>query len=100
MWKHIFGQALIQCLIVFLIMFYGEWFLPEYGSSSDTIRYNPEDDRYVISGRLYKLNGKEDYNDHQTDPDVGPSRHFTYLFNIFVMMQLVNEFNARKINDE
>jgi len=31
---------------------------------------------------------------------VGPSRHFTYVFNSFVMMTVFNFLNARKIKDE
>jgi Ca2+ transporting ATPase len=31
---------------------------------------------------------------------MGPSAHFTYVFNIFVLMQIFNFLNARKINDE
>lgn len=29
-----------------------------------------------------------------------PSRHFTYVFNIFVFMQIFNFFNVRKIREE
>ena len=29
-----------------------------------------------------------------------PSVHFTIIFNVFVIMTLFNEINARKINDE
>lgn len=29
-----------------------------------------------------------------------PSRHFTFLFNLFVMMQLFNFLNSRKLKDE
>lgn len=32
-------------------MFAGEWFLPEYGSG-ERVQTNPDDDTYVISGRL------------------------------------------------
>jgi len=31
---------------------------------------------------------------------IGPSRHFTYVFNTFVMMTVFNFINARKIKDE
>ena len=34
---------------------------------------------------------------HETDV---PSRHFTLIFNLFVMMQIFNFVNARKLNDE
>ncbi len=32
--------------------------------------------------------------------DFGPSRHFTFLFNLFVMLQIFNFFNARMLKDE
>lgn len=33
-------------------------------------------------------------------PDSRPSRHFTIIFNTFVLMTQFNEVNVRKINDE
>ena len=99
MWKHILGQAGLQLAILFTLMFAGEWFLPEDGSGSRVFS-NPDSPHYVISGRLYHLDGNEDYKEKQDDPDIGPSRHFTYIFNIFVLMQLCNELNTRKIRDE
>jgi Ca2+ transporting ATPase len=101
MWKHIFGQAFIQIIIIFSMMYAGEWFLPEYGDKDDDqIMVNPENEDMVRSGRLYKITSHDDYYEYQEDPDIGPSRHFTYIFNIFVLMQLFNEFCARKIKDE
>jgi Ca2+ transporting ATPase len=99
LWKHIFGQAFIQAVLMFCLMYLGERFLPEYGSGK-RILYNQDDDRYVRSGRLYHVNGDKDYQDDYKDPDIGPSRHFTYVFNIFVMLTIFNEFNARRIKDE
>lgn len=32
--------------------------------------------------------------------NIGPSRHFTIVFNTFVWLQIFNMINARKINDE
>jgi heme/copper-type cytochrome/quinol oxidase subunit 2 len=34
------------------------------------------------------------------DKDYGPSRHLTIVFNVFVLMQIVNMICARKIDDE
>mmetsp|Transcript_4256 Transcript_4256/g.8477 ORF Transcript_4256/g.8477 Transcript_4256/m.8477 type:complete len:528 (+) Transcript_4256:27-1610(+) len=99
LWKHIFGHAVLQAALIFCLMYLGEKFLPEFGSGK-RILYNQDDDRYVRSGRLYHINGDDDYIDDYKDPDIGPSRHFTYVFNIFVLLQLFNEINARRINDE
>jgi hypothetical protein len=86
---------------IFAIIFAGEWFLPEYGpDDDDRILFNADDRRLVRNGRLFRVDGGKDYYEYQKDPEIGPSRHFTYLFNIFVMMQLVNEFNSRKIKNE
>mmetsp|Transcript_2008 Transcript_2008/g.4528 ORF Transcript_2008/g.4528 Transcript_2008/m.4528 type:complete len:1102 (+) Transcript_2008:36-3341(+) len=99
MWKHIFGQAVLQLSIIFPMVYAGELFLPEFGSGK-RILYNPDNEDFVRSGRLFHIEGGEDYNDNFTDPDIGPSRHFTIIFNTFVLLQLCNEFNARKICDE
>ena len=87
MWKHIFGQGFLQIVLIFTIMYAGEWFLPEYGDkSNENIMVNPENEDMVRSGRLYRIDGSEDYYEYQKDPDIGASRHFTYIFNIFVML--------------
>ena len=97
MFKHIFGQAIVQIFLIFLYMYYGEFFLPEYEENDYTCT-NPKARDYVCSGRLYKVDGGEDYRSALTY--LGPSRHFTYIFNIFIWFQLFNEFNSRKIRDE
>ena len=97
MFKHIFGQAIVQIVLIFLYMYYGEYFLPEYEDNDYTCK-NPRAKDYVCSGRLYKVGGGEDYK--SKIKDLGPSRHFTYIFNIFIWFQLFNEYNSRRINDE
>ena len=98
MWKHIFGQSLAQITLMFLMMYAGEWFLPEFGTGK-SILYNGNTG-YVISGRSYHPDGTEDYESYLNDPSIGPSRMFTYIFNTFVLLQLTNEINARKLRDE
>ena len=98
MWKHIIGQSLLQIIILFVMMYAGEWFLPEFGSGK-SIKYNEGTD-YVVSGRLYHPDGSKDYKEDNDDPSIGPSRQFTYIFNIFVLFQLTNEVNSRKLRDE
>jgi len=84
MFKHIFGQAFPQIILIFLYMYYGEYFLPEYENNSSTCT-NPRARDYVCSGRLYRVQGGEDYKKNLND--WGPSRHFTYIFNIFIFFR-------------
>ena len=97
MFKHIFGQAIVQILLIFIYMYYGEYVFPEYQNNDYTCT-NPRARDYVCSGRYYKVGGGEDYK--SKIDDLGPSRHFTYVFNIFIWFQLFNEINSRRIKDE
>jgi len=76
----------------------------------------------VFPGRLYKVNGEElykkllkvkeeDWVGYQLDnnvpadqlyefPDDNYSRHITFIFNLFIWLQIVNMIAARKIHDE
>lgn len=93
--KHILVMSIYQSAIVFIIVFAGEYFIPE---ESD---YTPRDGDYIHTGRLYDWNGDDLYKKYRdSDDDPGPSRHFTIVFNAFVLMQIFNMLNARKINDE
>jgi magnesium-transporting ATPase (P-type) len=49
------------------------------------------DSNFVISG--LEMNGYDESSQ-------GGSTHLTYCFNIFVMMQIFNFLNARKLEDE
>jgi len=94
MFKHVVGHSLVQLVIVLWIVFVGDSFLP-WGR--DDGQANP--DGTVISGRYFFVRtGEEDYI--ALEPELGPSAHFTYVFNIFVWLQIFNFVNARKINDE
>lgn len=130
MFKHIFGQAIYQLAILFLLVFHGENFIPEYADNLDTfivekmqsgktytdttrnpgqqsvpigydLKYSDVNSRhYVRSGRRYVLSGESlDYS-FAIEYSIGPSRHFTFIFNTFVMMQLFNFLNSRKLKDE
>jgi Ca2+ transporting ATPase len=85
MWKHIFGQAFLQMIILLPLIFIGEQIIPEDGGGT------------VENGRLYNFDGSENYIKKVNET---PSRHFTIIFNTFVMMQLFNEINSRKISEE
>lgn len=93
--KHILAMSIYQSIVVFTLTFSGEyWIIEDQG-------YTPRNGDYIMSGRLYDWNGDDKYKklrDSSNDP--GPSRHFTIVFTAFVLMQIFNMLNARKINDE
>jgi len=94
MFKHVVGHSLVQLTVVLLIVFMGDSFLP-WGRDDGQANA----DGTVISGRYFFVRtGEEDYI--ALESELGPSAHFTYVFNIFVWLQIFNFINARKINDE
>eukprot|EP00742_Colponemidia_sp_Colp-10_P000696 GILJ01000758.1.p1 GENE.GILJ01000758.1~~GILJ01000758.1.p1 ORF type:complete len:1153 (-),score=201.35 GILJ01000758.1:459-3812(-) len=95
MLRNILGQAFYQLIVMFSLAFAGEYFLPEFGSGT-SICYSPGTE-YVCPGRRYDFNGFPLY---PVNSSIGPSRHLTYVFNTFVLLQLFNEINSRKLNNE
>ena len=94
--KHLIIMGTYQSIIIFIIIFLGEKFVPE-DSSAD---YNT-DGKFVYPGRAYEWNGDDLYKKIQdSEDDPGASRHYTVVFNTFVFLQIFNMINARKINDE
>jgi len=94
MFKHIVGHSLLQLIIVLGVVFMGDQFLP-WGRDDG----QADADGTVISGRYFFVKtGEPDYKD--LEMEFGPSAHFTYVFNVFVWLQIFNFLNARKINDE
>jgi Ca2+ transporting ATPase len=62
------------------------------------VRYLNSDMKMVTSGRKKNYDGIEKlYYEVEKLFSKAPSRHFTYVFNIFVMLQLFNFLNARKL---
>lgn len=105
-----------------IILFDGENFIPEFEGREDgfseyknklNFKYSntfwvdnvPSCPNYVdyctriCSGRNYFLDGSKDYEKFYQDSYI-PSRHFTFIFNTFVMLQIFNFMNARRIRDE
>lgn len=52
-----------------------------------------------LSGRFRTVSGDIDYEDMYDEFRI-PSRHYTVLFNLFVMLQVFNFLNSRKLKDE
>lgn len=106
--KHIIGQAVLQILILIVLIFWGELFIPEYADSTDLTTYAGHLDwkwkdgvsgGTICSGRFITITGNDDYKTAFDEIGIY-SRHFTFIFNTFVMLQIFNFINCRKIHDE
>lgn len=92
--KHILGNSIYQIIIVYAIVFGGEHWFPEPVKEFE----NPASPGHLFPGRPYDFDQTPLYI--LKEPEWGPSRQFTNVFNVFVWMQIFNMLNARKINDE
>jgi P-type Ca2+ transporter type 2B len=94
--KHILGIAFYQIIVIYVIVFGGEHFFPEPDPFWRFERAAVTN--YIYPGRLLDWDNTPLYT---LKYDVyGPSRHMTNVFNIFVLLQIFNMINARKVNDE
>jgi len=106
--KHIIYMSLFQMTILFIFLFGGEYMIPE---SNEALLFNEKrralgytdwktNDK-VFPGRLYTVNGEPLYlsiqKEYAMDDD---SRHLTFIFNLFIWLQITNMIATRKINDE
>ncbi len=89
MMKHIIGQSIFQSIIMFILVFSGEKFLFDILSKRQ-IQHNSE---YLV------VNGREVDGYERKLFDNQYSVHYTYNFNIFVMLSLFNFFNSRILDD-
>jgi len=80
-------------VLLFFILFAGEFFIPE---SNVALQYD-RPTGFVYPGRLENWDGSPLYKTYEKN---GASRHLTFVFNTFVMMQIFNMICARKIHDE
>ena len=109
MTKHILYMSLFQMIVLFIFLFAGENIIYE---PDEELRYNQyrtlvglEEDpnnRFVFPGRLYKVNGEDLYKAIKDldGIDGADSRHMTFIFNLFIWLQIINMLAARKIHDE
>ena len=107
MFKHIIGQAIFQLIVLLVLIFAGEHIIPEYLDDLDTTTFagHPEYKWYdgvvggtVRSGRLKTISSGNDYEDIFDQYRIY-SRHFTFIFNAFVMMQVFNFVNCKKLHE-
>jgi len=103
MMKHILGQSAYQFTIMMILAFTAEKWVPEFLpydfiDGTMELKYYSEYG-YMRSGRPYYItHAGEDYK--RFEKAIGPSRHYTLVFNTFVCMQIFNFMNARKIHEE
>mmetsp|Transcript_16509 Transcript_16509/g.28037 ORF Transcript_16509/g.28037 Transcript_16509/m.28037 type:complete len:1044 (+) Transcript_16509:329-3460(+) len=111
--KHILGQSLFQSALLFFVVFAGHTFIPEDPESSllpyevimenHTVPEYKEEERakeleiLIFNGMLKGLDGEPVYEPFM---NITPSRHLTFVFNLFVFFQIFNMLAARKIKDE
>jgi hypothetical protein len=94
MMKHIIGMGIWQALCLFISLFAGEYFIVE---PNITYRYDRPNSLYVYPGRMTDWHGNALYSKYESE---GASRHFTWIFLMFTLMQIFNMFPARKVHDE
>lgn len=108
MLKHIAGQSVYQLIVMLVLIFYGDSFIPEYADSYDETVFSGHPEYKwangvvggtVRSGRFFTISGSDDYETVFLATGTY-SRHFTFIFNVFVMMQVFNFINARKLHEE
>lgn len=107
-------SALYQLVVMILLIFCGDSFLPEtqwgYLTSADREQNDfcefsdcdPLTGRGSLmrSGRRYKFfSTEEDYEERWVGV-LGPSRHLTFVFNTFVLMQLFNMISAGDVEED
>lgn len=107
--KNIVGQSIFQVIIMIVVIFFGELFIPEYEDSLDQDPIYMANRSFkwyqgivggtVCSGRFYWINGNPDY-ETAFKATKNYSRHYTFVFNTFVMFQIFNFINSRKIHGE
>lgn len=92
------------------LIFFGDQFIPEYEDALDLTTYAGDNQAYkwtldsqgqrtgtVCSGRFNTISGHPDYATAFNATN-NYSRHFTFIFNTFVMLQVFNFINSRKIH--
>jgi hypothetical protein len=90
-----------------LLIFYGEKLMPEAVDAFDQKIVEDLSAKYyrgvvgatVRGDRFYFITGGSDYFD-VLDKYHTYSRHFTFIFNTFVMLQVFNLVNSRKPHEE
>jgi magnesium-transporting ATPase (P-type) len=79
--KHILGMSIFQIIVMYIIVFAGEHVFPE---PDIEWRFDRPENPFVYPGRLYDWDETPLWLKYSEKE--GPSRHFTNVFNCFVVM--------------
>lgn len=94
--KHLLGISIYQIIVIYALVFAGEYWFPEVEPRWRFERAAIS--KCVYPGRLYDWDNSPLYI--LKESTYGPSRHMTNVFNVFVMLQIFNMICVRKIHDE
>ncbi|KAJ1448660.1 hypothetical protein M885DRAFT_538441 [Pelagophyceae sp. CCMP2097] len=106
MWCNMIGQSLYQCLVCCILLFHKDFMQRAFSlaccNHEDGWKHSFSRDRIFMKLVYYLSTDKpEGWNEspahYQELAMRDGSAHFTIVFNTFVLMQLFNEFNARKL---
>ena len=78
--KNMVSMAIYMIIIVYSIVFAGEYFYPE---PDKTLRFG-RSDKFVYPGRIYDWDGTPLWK--EKEKEFGTSRHMTNVFNVFTVM--------------
>jgi len=97
MWFNMIGQAIYQVAIVCLLLFCKPLIVQGFGIGDGVDSPNHRAN-HVFVRQVFNL--KKDQLREQEHLVERGTRHFTVIFNTFVLMQLFNEFNSRHLQTE
>lgn len=105
--KHIIGQSIFQLTVLLVLLFLAPTFIPEFKDGFDEVigadlkakYYNGIPEGTITDGKFYQINGEDGYKVY-FDKYHNHSRHFTFIFNTFVFLQVFNFICCRRIKDE
>jgi len=95
--RHIIGMSPYMITITLVFIFAGEYLIVE---PEDKYKFDRTDSFFVYPGRKQYLNGDPLYEQWESQTDGNASRHFTWVFHFFILMQIWYIICARKIRDE
>ena len=94
--KHILFMSIYQFIVVAIFVFAGEFIIPE---PVVELRADPAS-CCVAPGREYEISGEPLWKLERETNGNQYSRHITFIFHLFVFLQIWNMVCSRKIHDE